>query len=290
MILLLVLLIILLPLPAFAFGPFAHVDMGLAVLAQASAIGTVAASIIQRHRKAFLRGTVDPDRMLAKNMAPFEHHTHNWDRVLDLLDNASTDEEKAAFMGQLCHLAADVVAHNYFVPTKMTESFYFPMAKHLYWEMRFDSRTRAKGGSLLFDTLQWCDPDHVRFLSTVLKPSVLTGNFNVKVTGKLMDWQQQKAFDTVGNFWDQHARTELSEDDFDDIRNLAIQAQVAALSEVGHGLVYEIDPRGLEPLKRSLFLRREMRELRKDMSWLSIINRIQESRSEFRYPVESAVW
>jgi len=43
-------------------------------------------------------------------------------------------------------------------------------------------------------------------------------------------------------------------------------------------------------LKRSLFLRREMRELRKDMSWLSIINRIQESRSEFRYPVESAVW
>ena len=136
MILLLVLLIILLPLPAFAFGPFAHVDMGLAVLAQASAIGTVTASIIQRHRKAFLRGTVDPDRMLAKNMAPFEHHTHNWDRVLDLLDNASTDEEKAAFMGQLCHLAADVVAHNYFVPTKMTESFYFPMAKHLYWEMR----------------------------------------------------------------------------------------------------------------------------------------------------------
>ena len=82
MILLLVLLIILLPLPAFAFGPFAHVDMGLAVLAQASAIGTVTASIIQRHRKAFLRGTVDPDRMLAKNMAPFEHHTHNWDRVL----------------------------------------------------------------------------------------------------------------------------------------------------------------------------------------------------------------
>ena len=91
-----------------------------------------------------------------------------------------------------------------------------------------------------------------------------------------------KAFDTVGNFWDQHARTELSEDDFDDIRNLAIQAQVAALSEVGHGLVYEIDPRGLEPLKRSLFLRREMRELRKDMSWLSIINRIQESRSRIQ--------
>ncbi len=289
MALLLLFLIVLLPVPALAFGPFAHVDMGLGVLAQAAVLGTAVGGVIRRHRAAFLRGTVDPDRMLAKNLAPYERHTHNWDRVLGLLEGARTDAERAAFLGQICHLAADTVAHNYFVPAKMTESFRFPMARHAYWEMRFDSRTRAHGGSLQGDSLGWNRPDHEQFLADVLEPTVLGRGFNVRVTGMALDWQQQRLFDRMGAIWDRTARTDLSEADYAEIRRLAIDAQMTALTSLGRGPLFHIDPRGLEPIQRSLVLRREMRELRRDLSWAVIYRRVEESRTEFRSLVSSAV-
>jgi len=288
--LLLLFAIVLLPVPALAFGPVAHVDMGLQILAHAAVAGTLVGRVIQRHRDAFLRGTVDPDRVLAKNLAPYERHTHNWDRVLGLLDGARSDRERAAFLGQVCHLAADVVAHNYFVPAKMAESFRFPMARHAYWEMRFDTRVRARGGvNPGGAALGWCRPEHERFLADVLEPTVLGTGFNVRVTGLALDWQRQPVFDRAGALWDRAARTELADDEVDAVRRMAIDAQVVALATLGNGPLFQVDPRGLEPLRRSAAIRRELRGLRRDMSWAEIYRRVEESRDAFRSLVSSAV-
>ncbi len=289
MIVFFVLAILLLPVPALAFGPFAHVDMGLQILLNASIVGTALGSVLSKHRGAFLRGTVDPDRVLAKNLAPYERHTHNWDRVLGLVENASGDEERAAFLGQVCHLAADAVAHNFFVPAKMTESFRFRMARHAYWEMRFDSRVRQRGGVLLGSSLGWNLPEHERFLEGVLEPTMFGRGFNVKVTGMALDWQQQRLFDQAGAWWDRSSRTELTDGDFDDVRRLAIAAQVQALTNLGTGAIFKLDPRGLDPIRHSVLLRRELRELRRDLSWATIYRRVDESRDAFRGLVSSAV-
>jgi hypothetical protein len=285
----LVIAILLLPVPALAFGPYAHVDMGLQILAHASLVGTAVGGILASHRRAFLRGTVDPDRVLAKNLAPYERHTHNWDRVLGLLENAQDDRERAAFLGQVCHLAADAVAHNFFIPAKMTEAFRFPMARHAYWEMRFDTRTRRHGEVPSGAALGWNHPDHERFLEGVLEPTVLGRGFNVRVTGMALDWQRQRMLGQAGAWWDRAARAELTDAEFDEVRRLAIDAQVHALGNLGKGPLFQVDPRGLEPLRHSVLLRRELRELRRDLSWATIYRRIDESRAHFRSLVSSAV-
>lgn len=287
--LILLLAALLLPVPALAFGPYAHVDTGLQVLAHASLIGTAVGGILAKHRRAFLRGTVDPDRVLAKNLAPYERHTHNWDRVLGLLENARDDRERAAFLGQVCHLAADTVAHNFFIPVKMTEAFRFPIARHAYWEMRFDTRTRRRGQVPSGTALGWNRPEHERFLEGVLEPTVLGRGFNVRVTGMALDWQHQPMLGQAGDWWDRSARIEMTDAEFDEVRRMAVEAQVHALANLGKGALFRVDPRGLEPLRRSLALRRELRALRRDLSWATIYRRIDESRDAFRGLVSSAV-
>jgi hypothetical protein len=51
---------------------------------------------------------------------------------------AATAAEEAFALGFLAHLAADTVAHNYFVPYQMVASFQRPRTGHAYWELRYD--------------------------------------------------------------------------------------------------------------------------------------------------------
>jgi hypothetical protein len=53
---------------------------------------------------------------------------------------AKPGAEQAFALGFLAHLAADTVAHNYFVPYKTVASFHKTNTRHAYWELRYDQR------------------------------------------------------------------------------------------------------------------------------------------------------
>src|SRR5262249_13324715 len=52
---------------------------------------------------------------------------------------ARGEEEQAFALGYLAHLAADVVAHNFFLPMRFVGQFKNRLASHLYTEARFDN-------------------------------------------------------------------------------------------------------------------------------------------------------
>lgn len=54
--------------------------------------------------------------------------------------HADTDAEMAFILGYLCHLAADVVAHNHFVPYQLVHGLPPRLLGHVYWEARADGR------------------------------------------------------------------------------------------------------------------------------------------------------
>jgi hypothetical protein len=129
---------LLLPDGASAWGPAVHTATALLTLENASQILPHIAHVITRHRFEFLYGCLAADFFLGKSQARAKPHAHNWQGGFRLLDEARDDHEAAYGYGFLAHLAADVAAHNFFVPSLISVPPRRRRRGHLYWEFRAD--------------------------------------------------------------------------------------------------------------------------------------------------------
>lgn len=127
------------PPAALAWGPSTHVELAGRLLSSLSPAAGAAAALITRYARDFLYGNIAADVIQAKNLAEAKKHCHSWPVGLALLDKARNEQTRAFALGYLCHLAADCVAHNKFVPRQMTLSRSRTTFSHIYWEMRADA-------------------------------------------------------------------------------------------------------------------------------------------------------
>ena len=79
------------------------------------------------------------DTSMAKKYAPVGRHCHAWHVGQEIFDQAATDALRAFGLGYLSHLAADTVAHNFFVPRQLVITSSTTALGHSYWESRFET-------------------------------------------------------------------------------------------------------------------------------------------------------
>src|SRR5439155_26069944 len=108
--------IVLLPAVAHAWTPGTHVYLGESVLANLHQLPTAVADLLRAFPYDYLYGNIAADTPLAKKYAPVGRHCHAWHGGQEIFDLAPTDPLRAFGLGYLSHLAADAVAHNFFVP------------------------------------------------------------------------------------------------------------------------------------------------------------------------------
>lgn len=104
---------IFLPINLFAWGPETHIKIAFEIL------NTTNFSLIKSYQAFFLAGNIFPDLFnLFKDVSRFKKSlpTHSWSTVSKLFAAATSDSERAFAYGYSAHLAADIVAHNQFVP------------------------------------------------------------------------------------------------------------------------------------------------------------------------------
>lgn len=142
-----------LPEAAWAFGPATHIDLGLSVLRYSAILPLAVRSLLKRYPEHFLYGSCAADIIIGKNLAKFVHHCHNWDVGFRMLNDAENARLQSLCWGFLTHLAADVIAHNNFVPLKVVESYKGRMTRHAYWELRFDQAMHESDG--VWETLRY---------------------------------------------------------------------------------------------------------------------------------------
>ena len=58
---------------------------------------------------------------------------------MEIYDSARDEPLRAFALGYLAHLAADSVAHNYFVPKQLAITSSTSALGHSYWESRFET-------------------------------------------------------------------------------------------------------------------------------------------------------
>jgi Zinc dependent phospholipase C len=138
------------PQPAFAWGPVTHVALGLQVLATVITPDHPLQAALANLPEVFLYGSLAPDIVQGRRLqSRLRRHSHNWSTGLGLLESARGDHEKTFAYGYLAHLAADVVAHNFFLPARYVGRFDRGLASHIYNEACFDSLYEADYRDLL---------------------------------------------------------------------------------------------------------------------------------------------
>lgn len=95
--------------------------------------------LVLRHTQPFVYGNIAADVINFKAYGGFRNHCHNWNIHERLEEEAPDDAARAFILGYLCHLAADIVAHNHFVPYHLVYNFPPRVLGHVYWEAMADS-------------------------------------------------------------------------------------------------------------------------------------------------------
>jgi hypothetical protein len=107
--------------PAFAWGPITHIALGVQVLGSVSTLEQPLQAILLSMPDAFLYGSLAPDIVQGRRFqSRLRRHSHNWATGFGLL-------------------GADVVAHNFYLPTRWIGRFNSAIASHILSEARFDS-------------------------------------------------------------------------------------------------------------------------------------------------------
>ena len=135
------------PHEALAWGPGTHIAIGEAVLASLNLLPPAVRSLLERHSLPFLYGSVAADISFAKKYAPVGRHSHHWHVGKEILENAESDELRAVGLGYLSHLAADTIAHNYYVPRRLLLTSTTQAVGHTYWEHRMDVHLGKRFGA-----------------------------------------------------------------------------------------------------------------------------------------------
>src|SRR5205807_2512521 len=104
------------PSVAHAWTPGTHIYLGESVLANLHQLPARAADLLRAFPYDFLYGNIAADTSIAKKYAPVGRHCHAWHVGQEIFDLAHSDPLRAFGLGYLSHLAADSVAHNFFVP------------------------------------------------------------------------------------------------------------------------------------------------------------------------------
>ena len=123
---------------AFAWGPGIHTATVLSTLSDASALLPSIANIITSFPREYLYGCLSADFFVGKSKRKNAGHPHNWEGGFRFLSEAGRDREAAFAYGFITHLAADVAAHNIFIPNLINSWPAHKKIGHLYWELRAD--------------------------------------------------------------------------------------------------------------------------------------------------------
>ncbi len=258
-----VITLLLLPDSSFAWGPGFHLQLGLTVLGNLQSLPPVVASLIGSFPNDFLYGCISADITLGKKYTGYLLHCHRWHIGRNLLEKGETDAQRSCAYGYISHLAADTVAHCYYVPLSIMRSYQSIVMKHAYWEVRFDSFTPPeiweRGRRVALEHYQENDALLRREISnTLFSFGTNKKIFNsILLVSRLEKWQQLiTAMHDVSRF-------QLDEEEVAEFAGLSRQAVLETLADVDSSSWLAADPTGEQALKAAETVRRNLRLLYK---------------------------
>ncbi len=158
---------------AHAWGAGIHVAQGSFILDNLRLIGPAVAATLSSHPFDYIYGCISADIFIGKGYKRRDDHCHNWSVGYSVLAGASDEATKAYAYGYLTHLAADIIAHNYFIPNLLYATPATRGLGHLFWEFRADRFIRKKHWTLASKVISMHNKTNDDLIKRVMKRSRL---------------------------------------------------------------------------------------------------------------------
>ena len=121
-------------------------------------------------------------------------HCHYWHVGQEIHDEARDDSLRAFGLGYLCHLAADTVAHNYFVPRQLVLTASTASVGHAYWESRVETHLGAAYARAAKELIQMDTSQADEHLAQIISPTLFSVGTNRRLFKGLVHLAETRGF------------------------------------------------------------------------------------------------
>lgn len=208
-----IVLLAVLPTVAHAWTPGTHVYLAESILSQVHLVPGIAGELLRAFPYDYLYGSIAADTSFAKKYAPVGRHPHAWHVAQEIHDAAPSDALRAFGLGYLSHLAADVVAHNHFVPRQLVFSRGPAGVAHAYWEARVEATLGGRYSRGAMDLLRMDHTPADRLLDGVLSPTLFSIPTNRRMFRGMVRITDQRTFQATLRLAEDLTGVPLHEDD-----------------------------------------------------------------------------
>ena len=249
------------PAAAHAWTPGTHIYLGEAILANLQLLPPGVASLLSAFPYDYLYGSIAPDTSIAKKYVPPGRHSHFWNVGQETLDYAGTDALRAFGLGYLSHLAADTIAHNYFVPRQLVLTTSTRSMGHTYWETRAETQLGHRFARRARELIRLDQSAADRHLEKILSPTLFSVRTNRRIFRGMVRLAHTKGFQRAMQTASDRSRWLLDEQDVERHLRIAYDLTVDLLGATEQSLeqakVRALDPNGAQALRAAKRLRRK---------------------------------
>jgi zinc dependent phospholipase C len=255
-----VLLIALFPSDAHAWTPGTHIFLAESILSNVSALPGLVGDLLRAFPHDYLYGSIAADTSFAKKYAPKGRHPHAWHVAQEIHDAAESDALRAFGLGYLSHLAADVVAHNYFVPRQLVVSRGPAGVAHAYWEARVENTIDRRYSREAMDLLRMDHTPADRLLDSVLSPTLFSIPTNRRMFRGMVRIADQRSYQATVRLAHEFSGVPLTDEDVG--RHLErSREEIIQMLAARDGSLRLRDPSGEAALREARLARKEILEL-----------------------------
>ena len=256
-------LLFLIPGEALAWGPATHIHLGSEVLRNITLLAPPLQSLLSKNPSDYLYGCIGADIIFGQKFTPYSSHCHNWKVGMKVMSEAETDAQKAFAYGYLSHLAQDIVAHNYYIPTQLVASFQTRTLRHTYWETRFDTHAESEVWDILKGLAKGEHKRNDYLLERVLEDNILPFNINRQIFASWMILHRVEHWKRMVRVISSMSRWPLSMEDVEECRTLSLDVTIELLTRKDEAVCLRVDPTGRKNLNMAKEIRKRLKGLEK---------------------------
>ncbi|MFQ5654888.1 MAG: zinc dependent phospholipase C family protein [Planctomycetota bacterium] len=249
--------------PGQSWGPGTHIYLSSLLLKRMERrLPREQARLIEEHRDNFLYGCIAADIINFKSYGGLKNNCHNWTIKERIEELSSSEHERAFLCGYLCHLAADVIAHNHFVPFQLVYGLPPKILGHTYWEARADGQVaeeywRIIDGLRSHPTLRSND----QIIHRAVPRKALSIGSNKWIFNNILLARSKTSWRGImDQMRARKPRGELHKRFLTECHKAALENMYRVFKEEGLERLRELDPNGRASLYEARRLRRELIE------------------------------
>lgn len=244
------------PSMAYAWTPGTHIFLGEAIMRSLSLLPASIAQVIAAFPYDFLYGSIAADTSIAKKYAAAGRHCHAWHVGLEIYEKAEAEPMRAFGLGYLAHLAADTVAHNYFVPHQLAITSTTAALGHSYWESRIDTHVGERFSRRAREIILLDHSSSDGHLDRILSPTIFSTPTNRRIFRGMVYVTDTESWQRIFQMVSEKSRWDLPQGEVAAYMSRSFDYIIDFFNRFDSSEPFSLDPSGLQALREAKRVRR----------------------------------